>query len=64
MADEVIDDLLIGKAIALTRFANGLSAHAEEVAIVSTTGNLLALARPSLDGELLRPRKVFVKREA
>ena len=64
MADLALDDLLIGKTIAMDRFDDASPVNAEEVAIVSASGELLALGRPSLDGGVIRPRKVFVKRES
>jgi tRNA pseudouridine55 synthase len=64
MPDEALDDLLVGKAIAIERFTNGSHGDADEVAIVGAAGSLLALGRPSLDGQFIRPRKVFVKRDS
>ena len=63
MADEAIEDLIIGKALGPDRFGDASHGDAKEVAIVSMTGELLALGRPSLDGQLIRPHKVFVKRD-
>ena len=63
LADEALGDLMDGKAIGVDRFAAFSLGDAEEVAIVSASGELLGLGRPSIDAQMIRPRKVFMKRD-